>query len=223
MISRVLTTSQFLLAVMLPRKLNKIKQILSGFLKYHLTAAKFLKKYFHAHLTNPITRNYVALGQIKQIHASTSRQLKNLIRSYSKVVANIDPTDGMDKVMAEIDRYQLDDDVSLFDIHLTYEEYRKKVGELTEGSADWRRYEILPLFTLALGVKFNSNGEVERSFSRMNNIHQNRQRNTLSHDCLDHILHIQSAVEGKSLRENYLDCKKPDNDHCHCSTFLSQM
>ena len=101
--------------------------------------------------------------------------------------------------MAEIDRYQLDDDVSLFDNHLTYEEYWKKVGELTEGSADWRRYEILPLFALALGVKFNSNSEVERSFSRMNNIHQNRQRNNLSHDCLDHILHIQSAVEGKSL------------------------
>ena len=85
----------------------------------------------------------------------------------------------------------------------------------------WKKYEVLPHFALALGTKFNSNSEVERGFSLMNYIHQNKQRNCLSQDSLNCTLHIKSAVDSKVNRINCITCKTNSSvSHCHCSSVV---
>ena len=188
--------------------------------KFHVTVLKFLVKYFGQHLRNPITQYYSALGQSQQSHLTTATYLKRLVTNYTKVVDNIDAVDGVDKIKSEIDRYVFDDEVKMFEKDMDYEEFWLKVSELTEGSAGWTKYEILPNFALGLSAKFNSNSEVERSFSVMNNLHSNKQRNSLSHDALNYILHIRSNVESKAAKNNCEKCTKYVSDHCHCCQFV---
>ena len=159
---------------------------------------------------------FSALSPLKQSHVLTNRKLKSLATNYSKVINGLDAVNGLNKIVSEIDAYQVDEDIKAFDISLKYEEFWRKVGELKDG--DWDRYEILPFFAIAVGVKFISNSEVERSFSLMNNIHSNKQRNFLSQHSLNSCLHIKSKVESK---ENVLSCVRckaqSQSDHCHCS------
>ena len=76
-----------------------------------------------------------------------------------------------------VKEYQVDEDIYLFDSDLGYVEYWNKVGSLSEGAAGWSKYEILPLFAVSLAAKFNSNSDVERKFSEMNTVHQNKSIN----------------------------------------------
>ena len=114
---------------------------------------------------------------------------------------NIDPIDGPDKLRAEIQEYQVDEDITLFESDLEYVEYWSKVKNITEGLSGWNKYEILPLFAVGLGSKFNSNSDVERKFSEMNIVHQNKQRNCLAQDTLNSILDIRSGVECKKIEK----------------------
>ena len=71
---------------------------------------------------------------------------------------------------------------------------------------------------MALSVVFNSNSEVERQFSLMNNVHQNKQRNCLSQESLNAILHVKSGVESSLVRRNCGKCQSStSSDHCHCT------
>ena len=70
-----------------------------------------------------------------------------------------------------------------------------------------------------MGTKNSATGDVERGFSSMNLIHQNKQRNCMHQDTLYAHLHIRSAVE---CEENIKMCQKCDGvtpryDHCHFS------
>ena len=122
----------------------------------------------------------------------------------------------MDTVRTEIDEYVVDEDVKEIDKSLKFEDYWKEVGNLTDGG--WKRFNILPSFAVALSVLFSSNSEVERHFSLMNNIHQNKQRNCLSQETLNAILHIRSGVESSLVRKNCGKCEMPSAEpHCHCS------
>ena len=183
---------------------------------FHTTAVQYLLKYFKGALTSPVMDLFSALSPLKQSHVLTNKKLKSLATNYSKVINGLDAVNGMNKIVSEIDAYKLDEDIKAFDVSLKYEEFWRKVGELSDG--DWDRYEILPYFAIAVGVKFISNSEVERSFSLMNNIHSNKQRNMLSQHSLNSCLHIKSKVESK---ENVLSCNRCKvqfkSDHCHCS------
>ena len=113
-----------------------------------------------------------------------------------------------------------DEDIKMFDENLDFEEYWVKVSKLTVGD-DWKKYEVLPYFAMAMGTKFNSNSEVERSFSIMNYIHQNKHRNCLSQDSLNNILHIKSSVDSKHNKQNCKTCiSKVSTSHCHCSSVV---
>ena len=161
--------------------------------------------------------NMSALCPSKQSHILTSRKLKILVGQYSKVVDNIETFDGMDKVKCEIDQYVTDDDVTEIEKDKGFEFFWENVAELTDGAGGWVRYEVLPRFALAMGTKHNATGDVEREFSVMNLIHQNKQRNKMSQDSLNSHLHIRSGVESKDNRSKCSKCLDPNSPvHCHC-------
>ena len=186
---------------------------------FHITAVIYMIKYFSKSLRSPIVDNFSALGQSKQSHVLTSRKLKALVTTHSKVVDNIDSIDGQNKIQSEIDKYQVDEDIKMFDDNMEYTEFWIKVSKLTQGADGWEKYEVLPFFALALGCRYSSNSEVERSFSLMNYIYQNKNRNPLSQDSLNNILHIMSKLECSTMRKDCDDCKYKTTQHCHCSTF----
>lgn len=187
---------------------------------FHITAAKYLVKYFKKPLKDISMENMIGLAPSKRTHLLTPSKLKSLVLQYSKVIDNVNRFGGMDKVRGEIDEYIVDDDI----ISLTtsdYEKYWIDVGNLTEGA--WPKYEILPRFALAMGTKNSSTSDVERGFSTLNLIHQNRQRNRMSQETLDAHLHIRSGVESAN---NISLCNKCDrsqiSDHCHCCVAVIQ-
>ena len=101
---------------------------------------------------------------------------------------------------------------------MDYEKYWLSVGEISDNSdGKWKRYEVLPRFALAMGTKYDANGDVERQFSVMNSIHQNVQRNRMSQETLDALLHIRSGIESKENLQDCDKCKKHTTPHCHCS------
>ena len=113
-----------------------------------------------------------------------------------------------------IKRYVVDDDVKEID-KKAFEPFWEAVGDLEEG--EWQKYEVLPRFALSMGTKNSATGDVERSFSNMNQIHQNKQRNCMSQETLDANLHIRSGVE---CEKNWKSCERCEGDsyydHCHC-------
>ena len=85
------------------------------------------------------------------------------------------------------------------------ESFWSNVKKITDGIEKWPRYQVLPRFVLCMATKYDSNSEVERSFSLMNLIHQNKQRNRMSQDTLNAHLHIASGIESA---ENKSKCDK---------------
>ena len=79
--------------------------------KFHVTACKFLQKYFSTGLKSTAMDNMSALSPKKQSHVLTSRKLKMLATQYSKVVDNIEFIGRMDKIKSEIDKYVVEDDI----------------------------------------------------------------------------------------------------------------
>ena len=187
--------------------------------KFHITACNFLQKYFKLGLSSIIMDNMSALSPSSQSHILTGDKLVYLAVKYSKVVDNIQAIDGMDRLKDEIRRYVTDDDVKEL-CKDTFEEFWDDVGKLTDGGAGWFRYEILPRFALGLGTKHDATGDVERGFSTMNLIHQNKQRNAMEQDTLNAHLLIKAGVEAKEVTKNCVKCKVyPIVAHCHCELF----
>ena len=187
--------------------------------KFHMTACSYLQKYFKLGLSSIVMDNMTALAPSLQSHILTGNKLVSLSVKYSKIVDNIQPVGGMDMLKDEIKRYVTDDDVK--DMNKDdFEDYWENVSKLTEGAADWQRYEILPRFAMALGTKHDATGDVERGFSTMNVIHQNKQRNLMEQDTLNAHMHIKAGVEGKDVTMKCNKCKVlPISPHCHCELF----
>jgi len=194
---------------------SQLKEFFDGVRRFHKTLVRRLQKYLSTALESSIRSNMSALSPLKQSHVATKYSLKSLANSYSKVIRNIDQ-EGMDKVRREIEEYIIDDDIKDIDKSLRYEDYWTAVSNLKEG--EWQKYEVLPRFAMAISVVFNSNSEVERQFSLMNNVHQNKQRNCLSQESLNAILHVKSGVESSLVRRNCGKCQSSSSsDHCHCT------
>ena len=185
--------------------------------RYHLTACKYLQKYFRTPLGSSIIANLSALHPKNQRQASTPAKLKSLVKKHTKVAENISKVDGQNKLNSEIDRYVTDDDIVELN-ETNYETFWSAVGELKDGT--WPRYEILSRFALALGTRYDATSDVERSFSVMNSIHQNTQRNCMSQETLNANLHIRSAIQNKDSFNRCEKCQRGEfKDHCHCSLF----
>ena len=77
---------------------------------FNKSAISKLQKYFKTALESSVMANLSALSPGRQSHILTSRKLKSLAKTFSKVVRNID-IDGADKIKTEIDEYVVDEDV----------------------------------------------------------------------------------------------------------------
>ena len=99
---------------------------LSAVFKYHRTVAVKLIGYFQTGLTSTDLDYMSSLAQENRTSLASSYKLKFLAKSISKVVENIRPGDGMDKLTLEIDMYTVDDDL-LEDViqtkEMKYEDY----------------------------------------------------------------------------------------------------
>ena len=187
--------------------------------KFHITACEYLKKYFKLGLSSIVLDNMAALSPSRQSHILTGDKLVSLAVKYSKIVDNIQSVDGMDRIKDEIKRYVTDDDVKELEKE-TFEDFWEEVGKITDGAAGWLRFEILPRFALALGTKHDATGDVERGFSTMNLIHQNKQRNSMEQETLNAHLLIKAGVEAKEVTKICDKCKVcPIVPHCHCELF----
>ena len=154
--------------------------------KFHKKVAAMLIKYFKTALTSTDMEYMAALAPEKRRNLETSHHLKYLMKSFSKVVSNINQQSGEDMIKSEIEQYTEDDDLLEMEEEtkeMEYEDYWGKVAELREG--DWQRFEVLPRFANALGTVFNSNSEAERAFSVQGDIHKNPKKNHMEQDTLD--------------------------------------
>ena len=182
--------------------------------KYHLEACKFMLKYFRTTLSSPVISYLSGLDPTAQSNILTPTKLNHLAREYSKVVDSIQYVGGMDTIKEEIIKYVTDEDVKQLPKE-DYESFWLNVKELNEGQSSWRRYDVLPHFALCMATRYDANAEVERSFSLMNLVHQNAQRNSMSQATLDSHLHIRSKVESKESKDGCDKCQS-GVDHCHC-------
>ena len=197
---------------------SKLTWFFNAVVSYHLTACKFLQKYFKAPLGSSIISQMSGLNPKHQKHATTPSKLLSLTKKHTKVIDNIRRFDGHDKVKEEIDRYVTDEEVDDINKNTNFETFWLAVGALKDGT--WPRYEVLWRFALALGTKYDATSDVERSFSVMNYIHQNSQRNMMSQETLNAHLHIRSAVENKESIAKCDKCQRGEfKNHCHCRHF----
>ena len=188
--------------------------------KFHLEACKKLQKYFRTVLSSTVMDNMSALDPKLQSHFATKEKLKSLASQYSKIVDSIQFVDGKDMIRKEIEKYVTDKDVMEINKDEGLERFWTNVKNVTDGSEEWPRYQVLPRFVLCMATKYDSNSEVERTFSFMNLIHQNKQRNRMSQDTLNAHLHIASGIESAQNKSNCEKCdKKNISPHCHCTLF----
>ena len=149
----------------------------------------------------------------------TTHQLNFLSKRFSKVVENIQPVEGLDRIKEEIDNYVLDDEVSMSGY--SFEDFWSQVSLLTEGDNHWEKYTILPRFVLSLGTTFNSNSETERAFSVETDIHCDPKRNQMSQETFDSHMQVHYGVEDKKSRDSCDKCVKHKAAkikaprHCH--------
>ena len=189
--------------------------------RFHIKACEFLQKYFKPVLTSKVLECAEALNPEKLSHVLTSRRLKYLVDQYSTIVKNIQKIGGVDQVKNEIDKYITDVDVRLIDHSKGFEHSWKEVSKLKKGSG--ARYDVLGRFALATGPIYTATSDVERQFSKMNLIHQFKQRNCISHETLNAHLTVRGGMENcvKSMytEENI----KPGHCQLAITTSLKEM
>ena len=178
---------------------------------FHLKACEFLQKYFKPVVTSKVLECAEALDPNKQSHALTPRRLKYLVDQYPTIVENIQRIGGVDQIKNEIDKYVLDVDVRLIDHSKGYEHSWKELNKLQKGS--WARYDVLGRFALAMGTIYTATSDVERQFSKMNLIHQFKQRNIMSHETLNAHLTVKCGMENYSKKSHAEGNIKPA--HCY--------
>ena len=149
-----------------------------------------------------------ALGPGNRTKAETPDRIMYLANSFSKVINNIEPGDGMDKVKEEVETYQLDDDQQMLDLNkkLGFDQYWEKVSKITEGEGEWPVYPTLSRLARSLGTAFNSGSEQERGFSRQADIHRDPKKNRMLHTRLDNHMQIKYGMETKEIVKKCQTC-----------------
>ena len=184
---------------------------------YHRTVVVYLQKYFRKGLLSTELKYMKALSPKSRLNYRTPHMLNYLVKSFSKIVENISP-DGMDIVTTEITKYATDLEIKAIDENLPYEEYWNEVQDMKLG--EWRKYDILPRFALALGTFFNSNSETERSFSVETDLTRDPKKNRMGQELLESHMQVHFGVESP-LNFDKETCKPCNTSrrrpHCHCS------
>jgi hypothetical protein len=174
--------------------------------RFHRRVAEKLIVYFRKGLTCRELEYMEAFAPNNRSKAATPEEIMFLANSFSKIVDNIRPGDGQDKLREEVQTYQLDDEISNISHSLSYDDYWGEVAKVTEGPEQWEVYEVLPRLARCLGTSFNSGSEMERGFSRQSDIHRNPKRNRMSHSRLDSHMQVRYGMESKETRQKCPTC-----------------
>ena len=175
-------------------------------LKFHKKVANKLQGYFKKGLSSLELEYMSAFSPANRSKENTAGQIMFMATRFSKILDNIRPGDGLDKLKNEVQIYQADEDINYFDKHLSYNDYWGKVSEVTEGSEGWQVYEVLPRLARVLGSAFNSGSEMERGFSVQSDIVRDPKRNRMSHETLDSHMQVRFGVECEQSRRKCSDC-----------------
>ena len=185
---------------------------------FHEEVASKLVKYFSTGLRSTELEYMEAFSPLNQTAADTPDQILFLAGQFSKILKNLRPNDGFDKLKSEVHQYQADSEVGRISKSLSYNKYWLEVSKITEGI--WKVFEVLPRLALVLGTPFNSGAEMERGFSVQSDIHRNPKRNQMSHDTLDSHMQIRYGIESRETKDK---CEKCGGDGdaktkcaCHC-------
>ena len=174
--------------------------------KYHQTVTSKLQGYFQTGLACLELKYMRSFAPSKHRNIETPKEIKYLAIAYSKIVDNICPGTGFDKLNSELDEYQVDDVVEQI-ASTKYNSYWNEVSEITEGEEKiWKKYEVLPRFAKALGTPFNSGSSMERAFSRETDITRDPKRNRMSNETLDAHMQIHYGVECRESRSKCPIC-----------------
>ena len=185
---------------------------------FHEEVASKLVKYFSTGLRSTELEYMEAFSPLNQTAADTPDQILFLAGQFSKILKNLRPNDGFDKLKTEVHQYQTDSEVGRISKSLSYNKYWLEVSKITEGI--WKVFEVLPRLALVLGTPFNSGAEMERGFSVQSDIHRNPKRNQMRHDTLDSHMQIRYGIESRETKDK---CEKCGGDGdakvkcpCHC-------
>ena len=139
---------------------------------------------------------------------STPFQMKYLANRFSKIVTNIEPIEGLDPIISEIETYSSDDDVAAIQTK-NVDEFWREVSALKEGDDDsWAKYPLLPRFAFAMSTIFNSNSEAERGFSVQTAVHRNPKRNMMLQETFEAHMQVHYGVECQQSKELCSTCSK---------------
>ena len=183
--------------------------------QFHRTVASKLIGYFSIGLRSTELEYMEGLSPHNRRNPKTRDQILYLATSFSKIMKNIRPIDGFDKLRSEIDMYQTDIEVGKIDKKKSFNDYWLEVAKIEEGQG-WKVFEVLPKLALVLGTPFNSGAEMERGFSVQSDIHRDSKRNQMKHKTLDAHLQIRYGVESKETREKCQHCSGASSSSCPC-------
>ena len=189
--------------------------------KFYSTMAAKLIGYFSIGLRSLELEYMEAFSPHNKRNVHTSDHILYLAGSFTKILKNIRPNDGFDKLQSEVNMYTTDPEVDGIDKKLKYNDYWLKVGELLEG--EWKVYEVLPRLALVLGTPFNSAAEMERGFSVQSDILRDPKRNRMSHDTLDTHMQIKYGMESKDTRDRCSKCKDDPSISCPCHCKIAEI
>ena len=181
---------------------------------FYKEMATKLIKYFSTGLRSIELEYMEGFSPMNQRSEDAKTQILFLAGSFSKIVKNIRPIDGFDKLRSEVDLYKTDPDVDKISKAVSYNKYWLEVSKIKEGK--WVVYEVLPRLALVLGTPFNSGAEMERGFSIQSDIHRDPKRNQMSHETLDSQMQIRFGMESKESRSKCDKCRDNADARCLC-------
>lgn len=217
--------TKFIRDLSLEPKSAQLSKFYEKVVHFYRTVVLKYQHYFNIGLNSTELEYLCAFNPKNCNSVSTSHMMKYLSKRFSKIVKNIEPTEGQDRLLEEIDEFVTDKELKEFN-NSDFEEFWLAVLELREGG--WIKYPILPWFALAFGTLFNSNSETERAFSVQTDIHRDLKRNLMIQETFDAHMQIHFGVEGEDVRKKCKLCReaklkstkekeiKPFH-HCHCS------
>ena len=182
--------------------------------KFYSILVSKLQGYFSIGLRSIELKYMESFSPYNQRNVNTADQMLYLGGSFTKILKNIRPHDGFDKLRSEVEMYRTDPDVERINKNLSYNDYWLKVGEIKEGG--WEVYETLPRFALVCGTPFNSSAEMERGFSVQSDILRDPKRNRMSHETLDTHMQIKYGMESKETRAKCDKCNDTSTQTCPC-------
>ena len=203
---------------------SQVKWFMKAVLKFHKTVAAQYMKYFKTGLESKVLNFCGSLDPKERTKVTTKTRILYMAKVVSKIVNNIDMFSGMDRLEAELEVYNSDDELKEVKNNI-FESFWNEVGEVTEGG--WKKYEVLPRFAKGMATLFNSNSECERWFSIQTKLSRDPSRNRTSQKMFDTHLQVKSGTESTISRKGCVKCEKNFRReelgldiktlHCHCA------